>query len=182
MSQAYTGVSISAAIATGFQGDPALATAYLTTKAGPGTTLADVVASRSFLLPYFLPLRSAPDYTIFTGLNLNPGTYYLIVTTPFDGSGARGWRGTSSNPGITLASGVTLNSSIDTTTGNGDAAFAPDSNFVTTANYFQFSVQGISANAVPEPGSIGLLASGIAAVWVVGRRRGMPCANGNQIV
>jgi PEP-CTERM motif len=165
MNQAYTNVTIAAAIASANAGDTA--TAYLTTAAGPGTTTADVVAVDKFTMPVFLPLRSAPDFTLFTGLSLQAGTYYLIVTTPFDTSEARGWRGTSGTPGITLAPGVTLNSSIDSGDGNGDPSFAPDSHFSTSATYYQFSVTG----TVPEPSSLALLATGLAASLGLSRWR-----------
>jgi hypothetical protein len=147
MNQAFSAVTIEAAIASANAGDTA--TAYLTTAAGPGTTTADVVAESTFGLPVFLPLRSAPDFTIFTGLTLSAGTYYLIITTPFDSSEARGWRGTSNAPEVTTAPGVTLNPSLLSADTASDPNFAPDSNFSISPNTYQFAVF-----SVPEPSSL----------------------------
>lgn len=167
MDRAYTNLTISAAIATANPGD--IATAYLTTKAGAGTTAADVIAQRTFALPTFLPLRSAPNFDIFSGLTLAPGTYFLILTTPFDASQARGWRGTSSTPSVLLAPGVTLNPSLLSADAASNPSFAPASTFSVSNNTYQFSVL-----SVPEPSSLALLSVACfsAASWHSIRRSG----------
>jgi hypothetical protein len=56
------------------------ATAFLTTRIGPGTTAADEVARATVVLPDFF----APSHTVtlFTGLNLAPAHYYLTIVSP----------------------------------------------------------------------------------------------------
>lgn len=60
-------------------------TAYLMTQVGPGTTTANQIASADFAVT---ALPFGPDLTtLFTGLTLGPGTYYLIITA------SGGWMG-----------------------------------------------------------------------------------------
>lgn len=53
-------------------------TAYLTTQVGAGTTTANQVASVT-LTPSAL---DSPGTLLFSGLNLGPGTYYLVLSGP----------------------------------------------------------------------------------------------------
>src|SRR5215468_9933403 len=70
--------------------------AFLTTKIGPGTTIADQVATTRFVFPAFNGTFST-QLTLFTGLTLAPGTYYLTIVP--DAGYTAGWNYTM-NPTI----------------------------------------------------------------------------------
>ena len=74
--------------------------AYLTTQLGPGTTTAHEIASATFEFPL-----EAGDVTLFSGLTLEPGRYYLSMVG--DGDWGSGWlSGCGAN--VSFADGVTL--------------------------------------------------------------------------
>ena len=63
------------------------ARAYLLTQIGPGTTSANEIASGLYTAPEISveahsDLDSAPYTLLFSGLNLAPGTYYLVLEGP----------------------------------------------------------------------------------------------------
>src|SRR6185436_34801 len=74
----YTDVSIAAKLRFG----PNNGTAYLTTAIGPGTTVADELATLSFTAP-----ATSTLFHLFTLPVLGPGTYYLTLagSDPFPG-------------------------------------------------------------------------------------------------
>ena len=79
LSQAYSAVNISAHLANG--GGPGYisqGTAYLMSAIGPGTTTAQQVSVANFSLP--------PQYdglfTLFSGLSLPAGSYWIVFSTP----------------------------------------------------------------------------------------------------
>jgi hypothetical protein len=71
-------VDIAAHLGNG--GGHAYVDAYLMHAIGPGTTEEDEVAHRSFDLPY----PHDGWITLFAGLDLQPGTYWLIVAKPHE--------------------------------------------------------------------------------------------------
>jgi len=151
---AFSNVNISIAL-DGNSG--ATGTAYLTTKIGPGTTIANQIASTSFAFPSISTL--AP---VFTGLNLGAGTYYLLVRQTANGVNGNGvWEGTPS-PNLTLAPNVTANG--EYWSYNSVQSFAPASSFSEGfTTYFEYRVTGLP---VPEPSTACLiLFGGGVAVW-----------------
>ena len=81
---AYQNVSISAWLS----GSPAVSglttgplEAYLTTSIGPGATSATQVAST--VINVSLPSASSVEVSLFSGLTLAPGTYYLVLSGNF---------------------------------------------------------------------------------------------------
>src|SRR5437016_13876167 len=82
-SKAYTGVSIAALVDSAIVGQTPAADAYLTTRIGAGTTTADEIAHARFTVPAQLPVCSAAScgafVTLFTGLSLGPGTYFVTM-------------------------------------------------------------------------------------------------------
>ena len=59
-------------------------TAYLMNAIGPGTTTAsEVLAPANFTAPVGSPFGPVPLTTLFSGLTLGPGTYYLVLAAPF---------------------------------------------------------------------------------------------------
>ena len=71
---AYSDVSISVMLSNRSPG--ILGTAYLTTRIGPGTSMADEVAQSSFIFPQQTQL-----FPLFSNLTLPPNTYYLVLTS-----------------------------------------------------------------------------------------------------
>jgi hypothetical protein len=80
----YVGVSISAELPS-FPPPVSSGTAYLTTRIGSGTTPSDQIASTNFAFP---PSFS-PRITLFSGLTLPPGTYFLTISAAPGSAG--GW-------------------------------------------------------------------------------------------
>lgn len=100
-------VSVSAEIDPNGNGSThtAIGTAYLTTRIGPGTTTANQLAS----VPFSVTGIDTPVLTtLFSGLTLGAGTYYLVLSSPPNESA--GWefgRCCPAPPPVT-APGVTL--------------------------------------------------------------------------
>src|SRR5664280_630683 len=96
----YTNVSITARL---YSSEPMdVVTAWLTTHVGPGTTLSDQIATESIS---FQPTPNYPsDVILFSGLTLDPGTYYLSIG---DGTNSA-WYGTD-QPIVTTDSSITYN-------------------------------------------------------------------------
>ena len=136
---AFNNVTIS--LSLGSSGT-ASATAYLTTQIGPGTTVADEVASTMFTFP----LSDTSSFTIFTGLTLPGGTYYLTLGGLTSGAvGAGLWDGTPS-PNVATDSGVTRNA--DNYPFARSASYLPANISGNTTLNLKFSVV---ETAVPEP-------------------------------
>ncbi len=115
-------------------------TAYLMNAIGPSATAAnEVVAPVNFSAPAPPPNLYGlfPLTTLFTGLQLNPGTYYLVITA--SQANSMGWA-FASYPLVTKASSVTLGGAY-TALGSSIASFVPASNFGSLpSNGFIFDV------------------------------------------
>lgn len=98
---AYSGVAITANLLT-IDGLAAGGTAYLTNSTGPGA--ANVVPPATFTLPAGAPETPAP-ITLFSGLTLPAGTYYLTIS---NGSGNLGWAYVYGGAAENTAAGVTI--------------------------------------------------------------------------
>jgi hypothetical protein len=137
--------------------------AYLTTKIGSGTTAANAIASSSFSFPSASSLT-----TVFSGLNLGDGTYYLVIQQTATGSTGNGmWDGTPT-PSITSAASVTANG--EYWDFNLTSGYPPASPFSEgSATHYEYN---ITSSPVPEPSAIWLnLLGGGAAVFVRECRR-----------
>jgi hypothetical protein len=148
----YDNVSISAVLASG-----TTISAFLTDRLGPGTTAADVLQSTSIT-----PSSSLETDTIFTGLSLGAGNYYLILAAPGSIVNA-GWYGTASAT-VTTDVGVTgnIDAFADNPSNTPDDAFPPDSAFDTSAAdnsgvNLLMTVSGDAVSATPEPSSLVLI-------------------------
>jgi hypothetical protein len=127
--------------------------AYLTRTIGTGTSVLDEVASTSFTFP-----QTASELTLFSGLQLSSGQYYLSIIgdSPSFGSG---W---------VIGNGIATESASTEYLGNFGSAGPIGSYFPATASYLEegasvpgFSVQG----TIPEPNSLALVIAG--SVWLV---------------
>ena len=138
-------------------------TAYLMTQVGPGTTTAEELANTPF------SVTGAPFnptlVTLFTGLTLGPGSYFLVLSAPADQTAGWDFAVFPSTP--QTAPGVTLTA---TNLSGIEAAYPPATSFTDTFdNILQFSVVGDVASEVPEPGSLALLL--IGGLLLTGRLR-----------
>jgi hypothetical protein len=142
-SQAYSNVRVS------FEGEGfSPVTAYLTTKIGAGTTVADQVGVNTVS-----PISGLTD--LFIGLSLPPGTYFLVLASgPTDNVG---WFISDSGPStVTVDTGVTLGSQY-LVSGGADLSYPPASlfgsyfNSPSTGWELSFRVTGDAGSAVPEP-------------------------------
>jgi hypothetical protein len=161
----YSNVDILANISNTSSGT-ATATAYLMAQIGAGTT-----ATNEVVAPVTASVTGNPGLnamtTIFSGLSLGPGTYFLVLdpnTTDFH------WDLTIP-PAITTDSGVTAGPSVATNT---VAAFPPASVFGSESFSFIFEVTGTAggSTSTPEPSTAGMLIIGAGAIaawrkWVI---------------
>jgi hypothetical protein len=154
----YSSVDILANIANTSSIATTTATAYLMTQIGAGTTAADEVVG-----PVTASVTGNPGLnamtTIFSGLTLGPGTYYLVLdpnSTDFH------WDLTIP-PVVATDSGVTAGPSVATNT---VAGFPPASTFGSESFSFIYEVTGTAGTgtSTPEPSTAVMLIIGVAAI------------------
>jgi hypothetical protein len=160
--QAYNDVSFSAYI----RGPVAESyTAYLTTAIGPGTTVANQVASITGNLPGANPGGLT---TIFTGLNLPADTYYVTIYQTASGGGS--WSSTET-PLTTALPGSFHTFSGYFITNGAAVVYAPASPFVDLeANTGRRLLYSLDTSTVPEPGTW-MSGVGVVLIALAYRRR-----------
>jgi len=141
--------------------------AYLTTSFGPGTTMADQIASAPFDVPFGSP---STNVLLFSGLDLGAGTYFLTIAA--DAGDEIGWNATNS-PHVTTGAGASVNPGMGCFNGSSPAAYPPGTTGSCVAFNLEYSVRGNSS--VPEPGTSSmLLVSAAAGLAFWGRRFRLP--------
>lgn len=146
---------------------PGTGHAWLMDQVGSGTTAANMLAETDFSAPVIsdeLNLSTAPYTTLFTGLSLTPGNYYLVLEGPADFVfSPYQWLGDFTGVGVNTASGFTVGPYGFT---SAPAAFPPASNFSSfpdfTTSFLFYRVEG---TAVPAPGTLLLLGSGLVTMF-----------------
>jgi hypothetical protein len=182
MSTAAYGVSISVPLSTGISGEPALIDAFLVDQIGSGTTAADQLAFASFSLSD--AQNSPAELTVFSGIDLGPGTYYLVLTGfPETASNEFGvWHlptGGSASATVSFGPGVTTPGwyvANDNFFGV-DPSYAPASTFENMSDPSFGDVTGplISVTAAPEPSmTSGLAVMLLALAGLRARRSAQP--------
>lgn len=160
----YTGVTISANISAPTESTTATGTAYLVDQLGAGTTLAsNEIAGAG---PIGVSVTGNPGLngmtTIYSGLTLGPGTYYLVID-PTDTS--LHWDLTTS-AGIVTDTGVTQGPS---EIANSAVSFPPASAFGSESNLLIYEVTGTAGTvgpgpSTPEPSTVAMLLTGLGAL------------------
>jgi hypothetical protein len=154
----YDNVSITADLQNLFDGSSFTGTAWLMTQIGPAASVSDEVATAQFLLPAFVFNSTV---SLFTGLDLSAGTYYLVLSAPSNAVGVS-WLTTYNfftvvpPPTITTDTGVSY---------NGDWAASANSSFLPASSFagpesldLIFDVSGTPVSSSPEPSTL-LMAS-----------------------
>jgi hypothetical protein len=164
----YNNVAISAALASFASGDSG--TAFLTNQIGPGTTVANQLATTNFNFALVSDLTTLVDVPLFSGLTLNAGTYDVVLTGP---SPINDLISRNQSATYTTAAGASVATGF-ANTGNIDTTYSPASTFTLegdTGLPLFFTVTGNQPNTVPEPSYAVLLLAGLGAMLLRWRRR-----------
>jgi hypothetical protein len=173
-SQAYSDVAISVLVDSAIVGQTPSADAFLTTNIGPGTTATDEISHTRFTVPVQLPVCSAEScgavVTLFSGLNLGPGDYFLTIAPDAMSSGFVGWF-PALNPTVVEGAGVSAGTSF---LAAGAAFYPPASAFGDYAfggyQYaMNFTVTEAATSPIPEPATAPMIGLG-ALVLLVNKR------------
>jgi hypothetical protein len=174
LGSSYTNGSVAASLIAFGGGGTWNLDAYLTTRVGPGTTAADVVAHRAetITIPgssYSTPYNITP-FTVFSGLNLNAGSYYLILAGTY-GTANVSWVETRASVTTTaLDAGASVLATALMAAGD---PFLPASGFIDISgdigNSFWYDVTGDRVlTGTPEPTSMALCV--VPLLSLAGRR------------
>ena len=149
--------------------------AFLTTQIGPGTSASNQVADS-----IFSTVNPSGLTTLFSGLTLGAGNYYLVLAKDQLSSGGdylSSWL--FGNPGVVnIASGTTYLGSLYSSDADVSHVYAPASDFsnmvdISTGGPFNhlFRVSSSALTPVPEPTTMLLLGSGLIGLAGYGRKK-----------
>ncbi|MFN7939411.1 MAG: PEP-CTERM sorting domain-containing protein [Bryobacteraceae bacterium] len=160
--QTYTNVNVETML--GATATYPAGNAFLMRSIGTNTTSANQIDSRILNFPTLPNLQNGSFQSLFNGLTLTAGTYYLVIETPVaNATEIVGlFLGDTDNtaPGISHAGNFARVPA---------AAYAPSTNFVSyTVSNFRVRVSGDAA--VPEPATAALTAASLLALAIRKRR------------
>lgn len=165
-SQAYSDVAISVLVDSAIVGQTPSADAFLTTNIGPGTTATDEISHTRFTVPVQLPVCSPNScgavVTLFSGLNLGPGDYFLTIAPDAMSSGVVGWF-PALNPTVVEGAGVSEGTSF---LAAGAAFYPPASAFGDYQYAMNFTVTGAATSPIPEPATAPMIGLGALVLLV----------------
>jgi hypothetical protein len=137
--------------------------AYITTSIGSSTTEADVLDTSSQTIGF----NYNGVTTLFSGVTLGPGSYYLVIQTPVNTDVFY-----SRTKNYTLGTGV---SNVTNSFGEDSPSFEPSDTFESTApvqsGTFVATFTGTPETTVPEPMTLSLVGIGLASLAAMRRRR-----------
>jgi hypothetical protein len=148
--QAYRSVDISVTFGTLGVGRPV--NAYLTTQIGPGTPVTDILSSVT------LPSIPIGFDTLFSGLNLGQGTYYIVLAPVNASESGPTWEGAAGSPTVLTGTGVS---------GVGSSFARPATDYTgsfSSRPTLDFQVTG-TPTIVPEPRTGLLIGIALVALW-----------------
>jgi hypothetical protein len=161
----YQNVSIDAWVAGSnlFPSTSTTLEAYLMTQIGPGTTVAQEVASVT--VPVLLTNSSWSQIALFSGLTLPAGSYYLVLREPLNA----GYWGICNGTCTPITAGdVTLNPDQVAFVG---PAYYPESAFQSViTSTLAYSVTGDAVGEVPEPSSLALTVLSLSVLFATARQ------------
>jgi hypothetical protein len=154
-------------------------TAYLMDSIGAGTTSSDeLVSPASFLAPVLTDaqrwdLNTATPVTLFTGLTLASGTYYLVLDGPTSAiANPYNWYGDFLSVTTSTAPGFSLNPYQYANINFGPLPdYAPASDFHVFTDPSIILFFEVSAQPIPEPTTMLLLGSGLICLAGYGRKK-----------
>ncbi|HZT71715.1 MAG TPA: hypothetical protein VFC10_18440 [Terriglobia bacterium] len=159
-SSSYSNVTVAAMLDGNSYNEAFSGQAFLMTQVGPGTTTASQVAA----VDYSVAANASGLVNLFSGLNLGPGNYYLVIDVT---SGAGAWDGSAVPATIATGTGVTFlgsGSNFDSFKYGSTPPYIPtfNTNYGTNGNQLEFQVTslGSTTTPTPEPGTFLLISAG----------------------
>lgn len=154
----YQNVSVSAQLAS--ESGTATGTAFLTTQVGTGATSAQEVPGTGAAAISISNTVAAP-VTLFSGLTLGPGTYYLVIYIPEDST--LEWLYNSSDA-VTVTTGTNVTNNGGSEDFPINTTYPPASTFSFTKDLLYTVTGSASVGSVPDL-SLGAI---VAAVMLLG--------------
>jgi hypothetical protein len=141
---------------------------WLTDAVGAGATNSNVLDTGSVLGPSgSCCTGTTANVNIFSGINIGPGTYYVVLTTTGQGN-ETGWNFTSN---AAVATGG-LSYNFTGLTSQQSGSFAPGySGYFNAGDNVEFNLTSDQAINTPEPASLALLGSGLIGAGSFVRRK-----------
>jgi hypothetical protein len=168
--QSYVNVSIQVALYSWTPGMPFDGTAYLTESIGLPATLP---ALDSVTFSGVTANTTPETITLFSGLSLGPGTYYLTLASTDDWGTQPGaiWDMECSSCSLVLDSGVTLLSQEFANAQAENVSYAPGSSFTASNPPLNLTVTGnLAPTSSPEPSGFAAVLAGLALAPIFRRR------------
>lgn len=167
----YTNVAIAASLISNLPGQTG--TAFLMNQVGPGTTVANQLAVSPFNFVFNTNLQTVSYVSLFSGLSLVPGTYYVVMASNSPSTFSQG---------ITIGTGVTYLTAPGTTVGvpqftqppNLNAIYPPASTWGNSGlgnRFFTVTGDPTGTEPIPEPATLLLLGAGLGGIAAKLRRR-----------